>query len=262
MDTAPTLKFDKSTFSDDALPVGTTPLGVVSSFEAAASLPLGISTVGLSFANSFKIDVNADNKNSFILVWGGATATGIIAIQVAKLMYGLKVITTASPRNREFLTGLGADFVIDYNDKDAVDQIRSIGSSSIRWALDTVGTLETYQAVYDATSLSEDITIDELLFHEPSVLKQDPSRKSVKFITTVGYFVFGEPINVYVKSTTYPPAGLASDFEEFKKNLLPILPKIKTARLRTLKSGLESFNEAYSLLKEEKVSGEKVVWRI
>ena len=48
-----------------------------------------------------------------VLVLGGAGGTGSAAIQLAK-HYGAYVATTASPRNHAFVTGLGADEVIDY----------------------------------------------------------------------------------------------------------------------------------------------------
>jgi NADPH:quinone reductase-like Zn-dependent oxidoreductase len=48
-----------------------------------------------------------------VLVHGGAGGVGVFAIQVARL-HGAHVIATASARNRDFLLGLGANQVIDY----------------------------------------------------------------------------------------------------------------------------------------------------
>ena len=56
---------------------------------------VGLVTVGISFAHSLNIAKNKEKGDS-ILIWGGATATGILAIQVAKLVYNLNVIVTAS----------------------------------------------------------------------------------------------------------------------------------------------------------------------
>lgn len=258
------MKFEKSTFQDSALPVGTSPLGTTTSFEGAASLPLGLTTVGMSFANRFKLSASDEsNKDSFVLIWGGATATGILAIQVAKLVYGLKVIATASKKNNDFLKSLGADYIVDYNDKDSADQIKAIGGSQIKYALDTISSQETYQSVYDSTSGSKSVVLDQLLNVDPATLKLDSSRtESVKFTNTLAYLVFGQPVDVFGPAI-YPPADLAADFKLFWETLLPkSLPNIKTAKLKVLKSGLESTAEAYSLLQENKVSGEKVVWRI
>lgn len=48
-----------------------------------------------------------------ILIHGGAGGVGIFAIQLAKL-HGAHVTTTVSARNRDFVSSLGADHVIDY----------------------------------------------------------------------------------------------------------------------------------------------------
>lgn len=59
----------------------------------------------------------ATERCSQILVYGGATTVAQVVIQLAKLA-GLTVITTASEKNRDYLTKLGADHVIDYHDAD------------------------------------------------------------------------------------------------------------------------------------------------
>jgi NADPH:quinone reductase-like Zn-dependent oxidoreductase len=52
-----------------------------------------------------------------ILVQGGAGGVAGFAIQLAKHL-GATVITTASPRNHDYVESLGADRVIDYNAQD------------------------------------------------------------------------------------------------------------------------------------------------
>lgn len=263
VDPVTTLKFNKTSFQETPLPVGTSPLAPVSTFEGAASLALGLSTVGMSFNHCLKIKANqVHNKNSYILIWGGATATGILAIQIAKFVYGVKVVATASAKNFEYLKSLGADVVVDYNDKNVVAQIRLLCGENIKWALDTVASLETLQSTYDATSESEFVAIDQLLYIKPEDLKLDPNRsETVKFTQTLAYLVFGE--TTLPVENKIPAPELAVEFREFWRVLLPpFLPNLRTAKLRVLKSGLESAGEAYALLQEGKVSGEKVVWRV
>jgi NADPH:quinone reductase-like Zn-dependent oxidoreductase len=68
-----------------------------------------------------------------ILIQGGAGGVASFAIQIAKHI-GARVITTASAVNRDYLRGLGADEVIDYN---AVDFTRAVtGCDAV---FDTVG---------------------------------------------------------------------------------------------------------------------------
>ncbi len=53
---------------------------------------------------------------------GGSTSVGSNAIQLA-VAAGYDVITTASPRNFDFVTSLGASHVFDYNSPSVVKDI-------------------------------------------------------------------------------------------------------------------------------------------
>src|SRR3954454_6322268 len=56
-------------------------------------------------------------KGETILIQGGAGGVASFAVQLAKHI-GARVITTTSAANREYVRGLGADEVIDYNAQD------------------------------------------------------------------------------------------------------------------------------------------------
>jgi NADPH:quinone reductase-like Zn-dependent oxidoreductase len=60
-----------------------------------------------------------------VLIHGGAGAVGAFAIQLARRA-GAQVITTASKRNAEFLTNLGAEQVIDYRSERFEDHAQDI----------------------------------------------------------------------------------------------------------------------------------------
>jgi NADPH:quinone reductase-like Zn-dependent oxidoreductase len=77
------------------------------SMEEAASLPL----VGLTALQA--LDVGNLIAGQHILVHAGSGGVGLSAIQIAKSR-GLKVTTTTSAANVQFLKDLGADNVIDY----------------------------------------------------------------------------------------------------------------------------------------------------
>lgn len=90
-----------------------------------------------------------------ILIWGGSSATGHHAIQLARLS-GLQVIATASPQAFTELENIGASFVFDYKDEDVVNKIRkAAGEPGVQFVLDTIsekGTTE--KAIVSVTSLS------------------------------------------------------------------------------------------------------------
>ncbi|MEU5972103.1 zinc-binding dehydrogenase [Streptomyces globisporus] len=71
-----------------------------------------------------------------VLVHGGAGGVGSAAIQVAHAL-GAEVVTTARAKDHEFVTGLGADTVIDFSAGDYVPQVRELGGVNV--VLDTVG---------------------------------------------------------------------------------------------------------------------------
>ncbi|MCA1032707.1 NADP-dependent oxidoreductase [Bacillus timonensis] len=82
------------------------------SFEEAAAIPLA----GLT-AWQCLIDFGKIQEGDKVLIHAGAGGVGIFAVQIAKY-FGAHVATTASENNKEFLTSLGADEVINYRDTD------------------------------------------------------------------------------------------------------------------------------------------------
>jgi NADPH:quinone reductase-like Zn-dependent oxidoreductase len=82
------------------------------SHMAAAALALTGLTATVSIEDSLKLQLGET-----ILIQGGAGGVAGFAIELAKHL-GAHVITTASAANHEYLRGLGADQIIDYNVDD------------------------------------------------------------------------------------------------------------------------------------------------
>ena len=70
-----------------------------------------------------------------VLVHGGSGGVGSVAIQLARHL-GATVVATASARNADFVTSLGADQVIDYRSEDFV---QVLGPDPVDLVLDTQG---------------------------------------------------------------------------------------------------------------------------
>ncbi|CAJ2510953.1 Uu.00g065780.m01.CDS01 [Anthostomella pinea] len=84
-----------------------------------------------------------------ILIYGGATTTGRMAVQLAKLS-GLRVIATCSPVNFELVTQLGANEAFDYHDaRRCAGDILSV-DGEVELVLDCVGGFESPQICVDA----------------------------------------------------------------------------------------------------------------
>lgn len=86
-----------------------------------------------------RIRINEKDKGKSILIIGGAGGVGSIAIQLAKKIAGLTVITTASrPETTEWAKQQGADHVV--NHKDLINEVRKTGYRQVDFILDLVDT--------------------------------------------------------------------------------------------------------------------------
>lgn len=83
-------------------------------FSQAASLPL----VALTAMTAFD-SIPLPHTNKSILIHAGSGGVGSFAIQYAKKVLGMGVVTTTcSKRNEEFVRSIGADNIIDYTETD------------------------------------------------------------------------------------------------------------------------------------------------
>jgi NADPH:quinone reductase-like Zn-dependent oxidoreductase len=78
---------------------------------AAAAVPLGALTAWQALHEHARLQ-----PGQHVLVHGGAGGVGAYAVQLAAL-HGARVTATAAARNHAFVTGLGADQVLDYSDR-------------------------------------------------------------------------------------------------------------------------------------------------
>jgi len=74
-------------------------------------------------------------KGQRVLILGGATSVGQVAVQLAKDA-GAWVATTASSRNLEFVAQFGADLIVNYNNEkwEEIGQLKNLDA-----VLDTIG---------------------------------------------------------------------------------------------------------------------------
>ena len=94
------------------------PVSVTS--EEAAAVPLAALTAWQALVDTAKVATGQR-----VLITAAAGGVGHFAVQFARLL-GAHVIATASTRNHEWLTGLGAETVIDYTQVRFEDQVQDI----------------------------------------------------------------------------------------------------------------------------------------
>ena len=86
---------------------------------AAAAVPLGALTAWQALHEHARLQ-----PGQHVLVHGGAGGVGAYAVQLAAL-HGARVTATAAARNHAFVTGLGADQVLDYSGRFE-DHVRDV----------------------------------------------------------------------------------------------------------------------------------------
>ena len=99
----------------------------VSHIDAAALALTGLTAI-ITVETTLKLQ-----RGETILIQGGAGGVASFAIQLAKHI-GARVITTTSAANLDYVRGLGADEVIDYNAQDFTKAVSGVDA-----VFDTVG---------------------------------------------------------------------------------------------------------------------------
>lgn len=102
-------------------------------FAQAAAIPLAGLTAWQALFDFGKI-----KKGETILIHAGAGGVGSFAIQFAKYA-GVKIITTASRQNHDYVKKLGADYAIDYHQENVFDEILKLVPDGIDLVFDTMG---------------------------------------------------------------------------------------------------------------------------
>lgn len=82
-----------------------------------------------------------------VLVYGGSTATGTIAIQLLRLS-GYGPITTCSPHNFDLVSSRGASAAFDYSDPDVAEHIKAHTGGRLKYALDCISNAASARLCY------------------------------------------------------------------------------------------------------------------
>ncbi len=110
------------------------------SFEQGTTLPMAVATSGGAIFNCLEIPRPPTKQSGGFLVWGGSSAVGTAAVQIA-VSLGFKVFAVCSPHHFDYVKSLGATEVFDYNDsavvKDIVSAVKSAGVK-IKYAYDCI----------------------------------------------------------------------------------------------------------------------------
>ncbi|PWY85926.1 GroES-like protein [Aspergillus heteromorphus CBS 117.55] len=225
-------------------------------FQEAATLGVGIITVGQALYQSLKMAPPEAplTQPQPILIYGGSSATGTLAIQYAKLS-GYTVLTTCSPGNFELVKGLGADRVYDYKDPGAAEAIREDTADGLVLVLDTISLESSAEFCGRAISSRGG---DYSALNNVNVPRED-----VRSRFTLGYTVSGEEYNF--RGMVIPPKPedriFASEFVDRASGLLAE-GKVRPHPLDVRAGGLRGVLEGLKEMQEGRVSGRKLVYNV
>lgn len=226
--------------------------------DEAATIGAGVITCGQALYQSLGLPFPGDGfdkYNGYILIYGGSTATGTLAIQYAVLS-GCKVVATASQHNFPLLKALGAEEVFDYKDAECGKKICEYTKDSLTLVLDCIAEGSSSAICEDAIS-SQGGTISYLL---PTAKK---TREDVVSKKTLGYTVNGEAFDKFGRHFDAMP----EDFE-FCKSFWELTQKLVNAGQIAVhppkvgNGGLEGCFDGFQQLREGNVSGVKLVYRV
>ena len=228
------------------------------SFDSASTAPLGIYTVDQGLfqkALQLNLPTNPTKNNEFVLIYAGSSATGALGIQFAKAA-GYRVITTCSPKNNKYVESLGAEKAFDYNSPTCGQDINKYTDNKLKYAWDTISLEPT------AKICAEALSTDGQGARYGSILAVKFPRDDVTSTATFMYTIFNE---AFTKGGKEFPA-VPEDFESAKRmcgiaEKLLQDGKLKPHSEKVGKDGLKGVLAGLMDLKNEKVSGQKLVYR-
>ncbi|KAJ6015391.1 alcohol dehydrogenase [Penicillium herquei] len=234
------------------------------SFEEAASLGVAIMTVGQGMYKNLGLPLPTEpTREPFpLLIYGGSTATGMAAIQLAKLS-GLTVITTCSPHNFDLLKSLGADAAFDYNSPTCGAEIKELTKNRLTYAFDCTGD-GAHVCAY-AMSDTEPGTYGGIMPADYEFLKAtNPKVHCQDFLR--GYDAMGDDYYWIAEEAVSPDP---EEMEFYKSFLALTQPLLENGSLKPLPmdlnrhgSGLDGVIKGLDELRKGKVSGVKLVYTI
>merc|ERR1712000_350331 len=228
----------------------------------AATLGVSVVAVGQGLYRTLGLPLPTEpaHNEDYVLIHGGSTATGIYGIQFARLS-GYKVVATASPHNFDHLKELGAEKVFDYKSPTVGEDIRKYTGNKLKLGWDCTGS----GSKIIAGALSSDGGKYAAIIppNEDEIKSVNPNVDGP--YSTLGYVVLGESFSKFGKDFPAQP----EEFEFVKKftsiaQQLLVDGKLKAPRVILNKggSGLESALKGLDELRENKVSGGKLVYTL
>lgn len=170
---------------------------------------------------------------------------------------GLTVLTTCSPHNFDLVKSLGATAAFDYKSPDCAKQIREYTNNNLKYAFDIISLGPSAKICADALSSTSGCVYSALLPVDMPRKDVDDHGFTMAYTAMGEYFTFG-PIEFPAKQEDFEFAQM---FWGMAEKLLGE-GKFKVHPPSVRKGGLKGVLEGLQEMREEKVSGQKLVYKV
>ncbi|OQE24788.1 hypothetical protein PENFLA_c009G04750 [Penicillium flavigenum] len=232
------------------------------SFESAAALCTSFMTCGLALFKSLQLPsdpLSPTEKPLFVLVYGGATATGTAASQLLRLA-GYTPLVTCSPHSYEIVRSYGAEATFNYHDPNCAELIREYTKNGLRYALDCITTVQSMKICYAAIGRAG----GRYTALDPYSEAVAATRKIVKADWVIGPAMLGLDIEWPAPHGRKADADMFEFGQHWKATVQELLEKglIRMHPLAVQSGGLERVIESMEAITTKKVSGKKLVCKM
>lgn len=228
--------------------------GPVTTFEQAASIPVGLATAALAFVVYNDVPLKKASQSGWFLVYGAGGSLGFHVTQLAAWL-GYDVIAVASKKHTQCLTEIGAKHVFDYHEEDWPEKVRGITGDDLTSAYDTISEPETVKTVARALSTTKKAKINMSLWPIVDI------PQNIRMDAPLAYFLF-QRYKIFGPTVLRPPTGLPQRGPEVIKQAQAVIddPDFKTMKVDVIDNGFDNIPKGTDKVKEG-VSGTKVVIR-
>jgi NADPH:quinone reductase-like Zn-dependent oxidoreductase len=251
------------TYADfTVVPASTTfPLPPNISFEAGAGLPLSFMTAALGLYQHLHMPLPTipGNKNIPILIYGGASAVGAYALQLAKLS-GLGPIITVAGSGIDFVQSLNAaTHIVDYRKGNVdADILSALGDLKLSLAFDAICDKGSYEHISNVLVASNGGGHIDMV--DPPEDQSWKFPKSVKMTRTFVSAAYGVPDKFNTAEQAAADGEFAYMFYRYLSHLLAE-GKLQPHPHQVLPNGLDGIIGGVRALHEGKVSAKKLIAR-
>ncbi|KAI9771197.1 MAG: putative secondary metabolism biosynthetic enzyme [Geoglossum umbratile] len=229
------------------------------SYETAASIGASVlATLALALFRALRIPFTPEQPTENpkqVLVWGGSTACGTMAIQLLRLC-GHIPITTCSPKNFDLVKSYGAEAIFDYNSPTCAADIKAYTKNTLSLVLDPLTEAATMKACYECIGRAGGRYVCLEMYKE-----HQHTRKAVKIEFIMGSAILGGEVAL---DQGY---GSAADPEkrrfgiEFYRQVQRLFDEgqIKPHPIRIVPGGFQGILDGLEDLKHRRVSAQKLV---